>query len=113
MFKKTPGGVSAPESNHNTTEPAKPVGVQQVKDMPDYNPQREPSSRANVQSDTTTTDAEKVADAKGDRPTVAEADNANAMGDPTPASDRPKGYAPKLKDGSPVPPLDKPKKGDK
>lgn len=87
-------GKPAPLSNHNTTDLAKPVPVQQVKDMPDYNPAR-PDSPGEV-------DDEVVAE-KGDRPSPAETDNANAFGEPTPASN----HSPKLKGGEPIPPLDK------
>jgi hypothetical protein len=84
-----PAKLPEVESNHNTTEPAKPVQTAQVKSMPDYNPQRKPSSRANVQTDVTALDPNAVADAKGDRPTVAEADASNAWGENTVASEGP------------------------
>lgn len=84
-----PAKLPEVESNHNTTEPAKPVQTAQVKSMPDYNPQRRESSRANVQTDVSTTDAAAVADAKGDRPTVAETDHENAWGEKTAASEAP------------------------
>lgn len=82
-----PAKLPEVESNHNTTEPAKPVQTAQVKSMPDYNPQRKASSRANVQTDVTALDPEAVAAEKGDRPTVAETDAENAWGDKTPASE--------------------------
>jgi len=84
-----PAKLPEVESNHNTTEPAKPVQTAQVKAMPDYNPQRKASSRANVQTDVTALDPNAVADAKGDRPTVAEADAPNAWGEATAASEAP------------------------
>lgn len=78
MTTKKTTAPKAVESNHNTTEPAKPVAVDNVKAVPDYNPQRKPSSRANVQTDASTTDASAVADAKGDRPTAAEVEAKDA-----------------------------------
>lgn len=84
-----PAKLPEVESNHNTVDPAKPVQTAQVKSMPDYNPQRKPSSRANVQTDVTTKDADEVVAEKGDRPTVAETDAENAWGDKTPASEAP------------------------
>lgn len=84
-----PAKLPEVESNHNTTDPAKPVQTAQVKSMPDYNPQRKPSSRGNVQTDVTAKEADEVTKEKGDRPTVAETDAENAWGDKTPASEAP------------------------
>ena len=82
-----PAKLAEVESNHNTVDPAKPVQTAQVKSMPDYNPQRRASNRANAQTDVTTKNGNEVAEAKGDRPTVAENDAKNAWDEPTPASD--------------------------
>jgi len=82
-----PAKLPEVDSNHNTVDPAKPVQTAQVKSMPDYNPQRRASSRANAQTDVTTKDGKEVAEAKGDRPSVAETDAENAWGDKTPASE--------------------------
>lgn len=94
MTKKTdkpvesdPAKLPEVDSNHNTTDPAKPVQTAQVKSMPDYNPQRRASSRANVASDVTSKTGDEVVEAKGDRPTVEETDAENAWGDKTPASE--------------------------
>lgn len=65
------------ESNHNTTEPAKPVQVATITDPKeanaDYNPMRVPGGKANVNSDTSLNkdDNENIVDEKGDRPTAA------------------------------------------
>lgn len=82
-----PAKLKEVDSNHNSVDPAKPVQTAQVKSMPDYNPQRRASSRANAQTDVTTKDGNEVVEAKGDRPTVAETDAENAWGDKTPASE--------------------------
>lgn len=84
-----PAKLDEVESNHNSVDPAKPVQTAQVKSMPDYNPMRRQGSKANVASDTTMNrhDNEKLVEAKGDKPTVAETDAENAWGDKTPASD--------------------------
>lgn len=84
-----PAKLPEVESNHNTTEAAKPVETAQVKSMPDYNPQRKESSRANVQTDVTALDPNAVADAKGDRPSVAETDAASPWGEKTALSEAP------------------------
>lgn len=83
-----PSKLPEVESNHNTTEPAKPVLTAQVKSMPDYNPKRKTASFANVQSDTTNTadtDAQLV-ELKGDRKTVEERDATSPWGEKTGAS---------------------------
>lgn len=76
------------ESNHNTTEAAKPVQTAQVKSMPDYNPQRRESSFANIQSDTTKNakDDTALVDDKGDRETVEERDATSPWGEKTGSS---------------------------
>ncbi|QJD54435.1 hypothetical protein P9A28_gp49 [Sphingomonas phage Eidolon] len=92
--KKTTTKAKEPaevKSNHNTTEPAKPIQTAQVKSMPDYNPMRREGSKANVLSDTSMNEddnAEVVAE-KGDRPTVAETDAASPWGEKTAASEAP------------------------
>lgn len=83
-----PAKLPEVESNHNTTDPAKPVQTAQVKSMPDYNPQRRQSSFANVQSDTTKNahDDEQLVEDKGDRETVEERDATSPWGEKTGAS---------------------------
>lgn len=83
-----PAKLPEVESNHNTTDPAKPVQTAQVKSMPDYNPQRRQSSFANVQSDTTKNahDDEKLVETKGDNETVEERDATSPWGEKTGAS---------------------------
>lgn len=92
--KTTPTKAKAPaevKSNHNTTEPAKPVQTAQVKSMPDYNPMRREGSKANVLSDTSMNEDDNadVVAAKGDRPTVAETDAKSPWGEATAASEAP------------------------
>lgn len=66
----------AVESNHNTTETAKPVPVATITDPKhanaDYNPMRREGGKANVNSDTSMSqdDNENVVAEKGDRPTA-------------------------------------------
>lgn len=67
---KKPKAPETVESNHNTTAPAKPVAVANLKGKPDYNPMRREGSKANVLSDTSMNEADNAAvvEAKGDRP---------------------------------------------
>lgn len=76
------------ESNHNTTEPAKPVETAQVRSMPDYNPMRREGGPANVKSDTTMNedDNENLVGEKGGRETVEERDATSPWGEKTGAS---------------------------
>lgn len=61
------------ESNHNAPAATNPIGVAYA-DRPDYNPQREPSSRGNLASASGGTPAamEQKIEAKADSPTAAE-----------------------------------------
>ena len=64
---------SGKESNHNSLSDVNPVNVDQA-DRPDYNPQRRPSSKANIMSSTAEGPqemAERV-DALKEKPTNAE-----------------------------------------
>jgi hypothetical protein len=85
--KKTTAKGKTPEveSNHNTTEAAKPVQTAQVKSMPDYNPMRREGNAANVLSDTSMNEADNAAvvEEKGDRPSVAESGAATPWGEKT------------------------------
>lgn len=66
------------DSNHNTTEPAKPVQVATITDpkeaKADYNPMRVPGGKANVNSDTSLNkdDNENIVDEKGSNATAAQ-----------------------------------------